>query len=396
MGQFAVFLVGYTLSQFFRSFLAVVAPELAHELALSAGDLGNISAAWFATFALAQIPVGVALDRLGPRRSIAAGLVVAAAGALLLSRAHSAGAAIAAMALIGAGCSPVYMGALYAFGRSYPPHRFALLSSWLIGLGSAGNLLAASPLAHASAALGWRNAFAVIAAVTLAAALVSVLLVRDPPPAATTGQHETSHWLAELGRIVTLPALWPLIPLMAVSYAIPVAERGLWIGPFLSDVWGLDAIARGHAALLMGLAMSLGALAYGPLDHWLGTRKWVVAGGCLITGLALLALSLAGKPSVATATALLAVIGFAGLSYGVLMAHARPLFPDHLLGRGITFCNLLFIGGAGLVQPISGRYMDALKAAGAAPAEAYARLHWAFGVVMLAATAVYVFSKEKR
>ena len=396
MGQFAVFLVGYTLSQFYRSFFAVIAPDLARELSLSSSDLGTISAAWFAVFALAQIPVGVALDRLGPRRTIATMLVVGALGAALLGRAHSALECTVAMGLIGAGCSPVYMGALYVFGRSYAPHRFALLSSWLIALGSMGNLLAATPLALASAHMGWRNAFLAIAAMTLGAAVVSALLVRDPPPAATDGAHAGGHWLAELWRIVSIPALWPLFPLMLVSYAIPVAERGLWIGPFLTDVWGLGAVERGHTALLMGAAMSAGALAYGPLDHWLGTRKWVVFVGCTVTGLALMALSLAGKPSVATATALLAVVGFAGLSYAVLMAHARPLFPDHLLGRGITFANLLFIGGAGLIQPLSGRYMDSLKASGVHVVDAYARLHWAFAVAMLAATAIYAFSREKR
>ena len=300
------------------------------------------------------------------------------------------------MGLIGAGCSPIYMGALYAFGRSYPPHRFALLSSWLIGLGSVGNLLGASPLAYASAALGWRNAFLAIAGLTLTAALVTALLVRDPPPVASSDSTQRAGWLGELWSIVSIRALWPLIPIMLVSYTIPVAERGLWIGPFLADVWGLDAVERGHAALLMGFAMSAGALAYGPLDHWLGSRKWIVLPGCVVTGLALIALSLAGKPSVATATALLALIGGAGISYGVLMAHARPLFPDHLLGRGITFCNLLFIGGASLLQPLSGRYMDAMKAASLPPVDAYSRLHMSFAITLLAATAIYAFSHEKR
>ncbi len=397
MGQFAVFLVGYTLSQFYRSFLAVVAPDLARELTLSAADLGNISAAWFAAFALSQIPVGVALDRLGPRRSITAGLLIASVGAALLGRAHSAFDGIAAMALIGVGCAPIYMGALYAFGRTYPPHRFALLSSWMIGLGSVGNLLGATPLAYASAALGWRNAFLAIAAATLAAAVVTALLVRDPPPVAPrAGAPASGGWIGELWSIVSIRALWPLMPLILVSYAIVVAERGLWIGPFLADVWGLDAVERGHIALLMGIAMSAGAMTYGPLDHWLGSRKWVVLPGSVVTGLALIALAVAGKPSIATATALLAVIGGIGLTYGVLMAHARPLFPDHLLGRGITFCNLLFIGGASLLQPISGRYMDAMKAAGLPAADAYSRLHMAFGLIMLAATAVYAFSHEKR
>ena len=64
------------------------------------------------------------------------------------------------MALIGIGCAPVLMASLYVFGRTYPPERFAMLSSLIIGLGSVGNLLGATPLALAVEAFGWRAAMA--------------------------------------------------------------------------------------------------------------------------------------------------------------------------------------------------------------------------------------------
>ena len=74
------------------------------------------------------------------------------------------------------------------------------------------------------------------------------------------------------------------------------------------------------------------------------------------------------------------------------MAHGRAFFPDPLLGRGITGMNVLFIGGAGLMQPISGAYMNAMR--GGAPAEAYAHLHLGFGLILSLALAIYLFSKE--
>lgn len=396
MRQFAVFLSAYTLSQFFRSFLAVIAPDLTRDLRLDATDLGTISAAWFVTFALSQLPVGVALDRLGPRRTVSVVMLAATAGAVLLSLANSVALCVAAMGLIGIGCAPVYMGALYTFGRTYPAHRFALLSSWLIAIGAAGNLLAATPLAYAAKTLGWRASFLGVAGVTLAAAALVALLVRDPPRAEAPKTDRKTGVFRDIADIARMRLLWPLVPMLLVSYAIVVTERGLWLGPFLAEVWGLDGLARGNVALIMSLAMSTGALIYGPLDHWLGTAKWVVFGGSLVTVAALAALGLGAGSSIEGAAALLSVVGGAGISYAVLMAHARRYFPEHLLGRGITFCNFLFIGGAGLLQPLSGRYVDVLKAQGLPAEVVYARLHLAFAIVLALATAIYAFSREQR
>ena len=187
MTNFLVLLLAYTLSQFFRAFHAVVAPELAQELSLTAADLGNISAIWFAAFALAQFPVGAALDRIGPRRTVPTLMLAAAAGTVLFARATSGFDCLVAMALIGIGCSPVYMGALYIFGRLYPASRFAFLTSSLLAIGSAGNLLGATPLAYAAREIGWRPTFLWVGVATLVSAALVLLLVRDPPPAAHRG-----------------------------------------------------------------------------------------------------------------------------------------------------------------------------------------------------------------
>jgi MFS family permease len=391
---FLIFLAAYVLSQFFRSFLAVIAPELGVELDLTASDLGLASAAWFATFSLAQFVVGWALDAIGPRRTVPIGMLAAAAGSLLFWQAHDKGACIAAMALIGVGCAPILMGALYVFGRSYPPERFALLSSAMIGFGSIGNLLAATPLAYAARTIGWRTSFLIIAAITLIAALPILVLIKDPPR--SVQREGGGGFLHGLGEIVSNRALWPLLPLTWICYSVLAAERGLWVGPYLAEVHGLEPVLRGNIVLVMAAAMSFGALVYGPLEQLAGTRKGLVMGGTLVTALTLLALGLLPDLSLTAATALLAIMGAAGLTYGVLMAHARPLFPTALLGRGITFMNFGFIGGAGILQVLSGRYVDHLKAAGLAPTDVYAALHLAFAASLLVAAFIYAFAKEKR
>lgn len=394
MTAFLVLLFAYLLSQFFRAFLAIVSVELGRDLGLGPAQLGWISAIWFATFAVAQFPVGVALDRFGPRRTIGFVMLFAVAGAGLFATAGSYQACLVAMGLIGAGCAPVFMGSLYYFGRTEPPARFATLASLMIGFGTLGNLAGAAPLAHAVAAFGWRASMAGIAGVTLAAALLTLAVLRDPPQAERKAGESGS--LAEgLRAIAAMRELWLLIPLVLVSYSVLIAVRSLWIAPFFGQVFGYDAAARGNAALLMAAAMSAGALAYAPIERWTGSAKVTTLAGSVVSGVAFLALGAFGSGSAGLALALIAIIGAADMTYGILMGHARTFFPAALLGRGVTLVNFVFIGGAGLLQAASGAFVEARATAGASPADTFGQLHGLFGVLLLAATAVYLFAPER-
>ena len=138
--------------------------------------------------------------------------------------------------------------------------------------------------------------------------------------------------------------------------------------------------------------MSVGALTYGPLDRIFGTHKWVIFTGCTVTTLCFLTLGLFDL-SLTQSTLVMALLGAFGMSYGVLMGHGRSFFPHHLLGRGITLMNILFIGGAGLMQPLSGAMMQAMH--DLPPAAAFARLHLGFGLILLVALIIYLFAQER-
>ena len=389
MVAFFSFLCGYVLSQFFRSFLAVIAPELGHELGLDPQALAALQTAWILGFVAMQFPVGWALDALGPRRTVPVTMISAVLGAALFAWSETGLALQCAMFLIGIGCSAIYMGAVYVFGRTQA-HRFALLSSWLIGIGSAGNLLAASPLAVLVSHIGWRQAMMGMACVTLFVAALLALIVRDPPHTTT---EPAVGLFAGLKTIFSIRALWPLLPLTTIGYAVLIAERGLWAGPYLSDVFGLGPVDRGSTLLIMAAFMSIGALVYGPLDRIFGGYKNVVVVGTTLTAAAFLGLALL-TPSVWNATLLLSLLGAAGMTYGVLMAHGRHFVPDRLLGRGITFLNILFIGGAALIQPISGAVMTRLLEG--PPVFAYAVLHASFAALLIITLIIYLFSKDVR
>ena len=387
MKIFLVLLVAYTLSQFFRAFLAIVAGDLSRDLGLNAANLGSISAIWFATFALAQFPVGLALDRLGPRRTIAGFMVLAVIGAAALSLATGFVGALVAMALIGIGCSPILMGSLYYFARSYPAERFAMLSSLMIGFGSAGNLLGATPLALAVEAFGWRESMAGIAAITAVSAIMSLLLLQDPPRS-FDGQ-QGGGFIAGLREIASLRALWLLLPITFVSYAIVIATRSLWIAPYFADVHGFTVTQTGNAAFVMAVTMSLGALAYGPIERMIGDAKRTVLIGSALTSLCYFLVGTFGSASAVASVALIAAVGAFGLTYGIIMAHGRLFFPPHLLGRGVTFLNFAFIAGAGIIQWLSGIFVQASADMGRAETEVFSMLFITFGAALAVSTLIY-------
>ena len=242
-------------------------------------------------------------------------------------------------------------------------------------------------------AVGWRASLWGLAAVSLATALAVLALVRDPEPAAAAAD---GGLRVGFGTVLRRPALLLLVPLTLVHYAPAAGVRGLWAGPYLADVFGLDPVGIGNVTLAMGVAMILGSLAYGPLDRLLGTRKGVLLGGNLLLAAALLALWARPAPGLPVATTLLCAVGFFGTSFPLMVAHGRSHFPPHLAGRGVTFLNLLAIGGAGLAQIASGRIAGAAAAAAPDdPTAPYAAIFLFFALLTLAGCLVYAFADDR-
>jgi MFS family permease len=183
----------------------------------------------------------------------------------------------------------------------------------------------------------------------------------------------------------------------AFVYASVVAVLGLWAGPYLHDVHGLDTLRRGHVLLLMALAQVAGILAYGPLDRWLDTRKWVVVPGAVATVSVLGALALWPRPSLAAAVTLLVAHGLV-TAYGVvIVAHGRSLFPDHLVGRGVTAVNLAQVAGTAFLPILTGAVVAAYPAGnGTPPAEAYRAVFGVIALALLAGLGPYLFAPDVR
>ncbi len=379
-------ILSYILSQFYRAFLAVLAPILAVDLHTTPETLAAASGWWFLSFAMMQLPVGAALDRVGPRLTAAVLLSVAAVGAVVFASATTPGQINLAMALIGIGCSPILMASYFIFARSYSAAVFGTMAGIAVGIGGLGNLAASLPLSWAVAAFGWRGTLWALAGVTLAASLAVFVAVRDPDRVAGPSK-------GSVLSLLKMPALWPVMIMMAACYAPSAGLRGLWIGPWYAEVFGAGAARIGQVTLIMGLAMVAGNMAYGPMERLLGSRKGLVFGGNSLMLACLLGLYVrVGTDDWAT-VALLAGVGFFGASFAIVMTHGRAFLPAHLTGRGVSLINLFGIGAAGLMQMATGRIHAATQPD---PATApYAAILLAYAALAGFGLLIYLLSKDR-
>ena len=336
-----------------------------------------------------QIPVGWALDTLGPRRTNAALLALGAGGgALVFAAATEPWHISAAMTMIGIGCSSVLMAAYYVVARSFPAAAFATMAAFILGIGSVGNIGAAFPLTLLVEILGWRMSIFIIALITLVIAALCYVIVKDPPKVETDEK-------GSLLDLLRMRAIWFILPLVLVSYAPSAGLRGLWVGPYFTDVFGASTAQVGTVTTLMALAMISGTFCYGPLDRLLGTRKWVIFTGNLIGGVLCLILYLHGDSDFWSTAVIMAGIGFFGASFPILVAHGRSFFPDHLLGRGVTLINLFGIGGVGIMQNVTAQVFDAKITQTQAPIVSYNAVILVFCVTLLLGLLIYIFSQDR-
>lgn len=379
----ALLILAYGFSQFYRAFLAVMAPALEQSVGAGPDDLAFASGIWFLAFAASQLLVGAALDRIGPKLTTAFIFGLGAAGgALLFSQATAPSHIHWAMALIGFGCSPILMAGYYIFAKTYSPAVFATLAGLMLGLGSLGNLASAAPTAWAITTFGWRETMFGLAILTAVMAIILWFTVQDPDT-------EPTRERGSLLDLLRIRALWPLYALVFVNYAPAAGLRGLWTGPYVQDVFGADVTTIGNVTLAMGIAMILGNFACGRFERFFGSRKWVVFGGTGAATVALWALVIFADAGIVTATLLLVVVGFGGSFFPLLVAHGRAFMPAHLTGRGISLINLFGIGGVSLAQfataPLH-RYGQEIGTSASTP---YVLIFALFGVTSLIGLAAY-------
>ena len=303
---------------------------------------------FFFAFGIMQIPTGMLLDRFGPRRTMSGLFVLAAAGSAVFAMAEGVVGLTIGRALIGIGCAAGLMGMLVTIARWYPPERFAKLSAMVYVIGGTGVLFATTPLAAAADTIGWRGAFWAMAVITLGFAGLLFAMVRDAPPGQEieSARETFGEMLGGVRAACANRQLWHVCAIQFVNYGSIIAIIGLWAGPYLNDVHGLQGVLRGNVLFVINFVMLAGVIGYGVVERKLGSRKRAIVGGSIASSAILLILAFWPGIGLWPATGLL--IAFAVTSAHIMLnhAHARAVLPDHLVGRGLTLQNVaVFLRG---------------------------------------------------
>ena len=395
----AVLCAAFMASQFFRVSNAVIAPELMRTLSISSEAMGVITGAFFFAFGIMQIPTGILLDRFGPRRTMSGLFVIAAAGSAVFATAEGTTGLIAGRALIGVGCAAGLMGMLVTIARWYPPERFAKLSSMVYVVGGAGVLFATTPLAAAADTIGWRGAFWAMTGITLGFAAMLFAMVRDAPPGREieSAGETFAQMLGGVREVSRNRQLWHVCAIQFVNYGSIIAVIGLWAGPYLNDIHGLQGVLRGNVLFVINVSMLAAVIGYGVVERRLRSRKRAIVGGSIASAAILLVLAF--WPGIGTWPGIVLLTAFAVASGHIMLnhAHARAVLPDHLVGRGLTLQNVAVFFGVATMQSVTGLIIGKFTEVGeAAPDIAYRSVFGFLAVMIVVSLLLYLPVRDIR
>ncbi|MFN3885135.1 MAG: MFS transporter [Rhodocyclaceae bacterium] len=399
----AVVVAAYVLSFFQRFAPAGIAPDLAASFQTSAASLGVLAATYFYVYTVMQVPTGILVDTLGPRRILLIGGLVAGGGSLLFGLAQSLDGALVGRTLVGLGVSVVFIAMLKFIAVWFEERRFASVVGASMLIGNFGSVLAGSPLSWLAQQFGWRSAFVGVGLVSLVLGVLAWLLVRDRPPTAggavlkppTSGAvlperpgFDRTVILTGLMRVVKNRATWPAAFVNAGLSGSFFAFGGLWAMPFLTQGMGLTRDAASAHLSLYFAGFAVGCLAVGMVSDRMRRRKPVVIVSSAIVAL-IWPIWLSGLALPLITTYLLfGLMGLMTASFTLSWACAKEVNPPALSGMSTSVANMGgFLMGA-LLQPAVGWVMDQRwSGAMANGVRLYAPEDYRWGLLLIAAAA---------
>jgi predicted MFS family arabinose efflux permease len=350
---FLPFAFGHYLSLLLRNMNSVLAPNLVTSLGLDSAQLGLLTSAFFLSYALVQLPVGIALDRYGPRKVQLVLMAVAAIGCFLFARGQSFAELVAARALVGLGLGGCFMSAVKVISSWIAAAKVPSVHGYLIAVGGLGSATATLPVRMALQHTDWRGLFLGLALLIAAAGLLIWMVT---PRQAPTPQG-AAPTVKSLCEVYAHPQFRKTVALMLIPHAVFFGMQGLWIGRWLSQVahFSDDAVAY-------LLYLSMAAVIFGAISVGLGTERAVRRG-----------IAPLDMAAVGIAVFLLVLFTLVGTITGMEYAIIAQSLPRELTGRASTCLNLLVFVGAFLVQAGFGQVLGLWRpdAAGHYPAIAY-------------------------
>ncbi len=344
---------------FFYAWILRVSPslmvdELMRDFAVGGAIVGNLSALYFYGYAGMQIPVGLLLDRFGPRRLMTVAAGVVAVACLMFAWSDGLAGASVARFLIGAGCAFSLVGAMAVAGQWFPRERFALLAGLAMMFGMAGGVFGQAPLRVAVDATDWRTTMATVGVVGFGLMLAAWLFVRDR----RRGSGGVGAVFEGLRRVAANRETWLNAVAGLGSTGPLLAFAGLWGVPYLQAVYDIDRVTAGTVTSVTFIGWGIGAPLIGWFSDRIGKRRSPLIAGMILSALSLVAiLYLPGIPLWGVAV-LCFGIGFGGSAQIVCFALVREHNLPQYSGTAIGMVNALVTGAGALFQPMIGWLLD--------------------------------------
>ncbi|THF65857.1 MFS transporter [Pseudothauera nasutitermitis] len=355
----AVVIAAYILSFFHRFAPAGIAQDLALAFHTSAASLGVLAATYFYVYTVMQVPTGILVDTLGPRRILVAGALVAAAGSLLFALAPDLHVALAGRTLTGLGVSVVFIAMLKLIAVWFDEGRFATLVGLAMLLGNLGSMLAGTPLAALTEITSWRGVFVGAALFSVVLAVGSWLFIADGRgDGDARPRFDRGVVLGGLAGVLKNPATWPAVWVNAGIAGSFFAFAGLWATPYLMQVHQLGRVEAASHLSLYFAGFALGCVTVGTLSDRLERRRPVLIAASLVYAALWLVWLSAVRMPVTLSYALFALMGAATSAFSLTWACAKEVNPPQLSGMSTSVVNMGgFLAGA-LLQPAVGLVMD--------------------------------------
>ena len=359
--RWAIFIFGtlnFIVSMFYRVSVAVISPALIRDFNLDSSHLGNLSASFFYGFAICQLPLGLALDRVGARVSMFFLGCVAATGGIIFALGPSYGYLLLGRFLLGVGLGGNLMIILVLLAVWFPLDRFASLGASVVAIGVLGNLIAATPLALMSELVGWRACFLVFTLFGSLVVISFITVIRDFPPNSIRPAVQGKNLLGGLWKLFRMYGYWAISFGNFVRYGYFVALQGLWATPFLVYGLRLNERAAADALLFLGFGYMLGLPFFGYLsDKVLKSRRGVVVATFLLS--AMLTFSVCFWSQRVESWVIFSTffgMGMLAAPGQISYAHIKELVPPDISAQAMTAMNLFNILGAGLITQILGMF----------------------------------------
>ncbi|HOJ71546.1 MAG TPA: MFS transporter [Syntrophorhabdaceae bacterium] len=390
----------FCLSMFYRSSNAVIALELIRDLHLNAETIGFLGGAFFYSFSLLQIPMGLLLDRIGPKIIMSSFALIGALGSFLFAFSNSFYAALVGRVFIGIGMATMLMGSLKVLTLRFPPERFATLAGLMITAGAIGSLLSASPLAFFSSLLGWRATFIVTGVITVFLGITLFFLLggrRKEVESLEQGNVSKEHQKAKnyIKVILSSHAFWQICVMAFFRYGTFISLQGLWLGVYLMTIQGYSSIQAGNMLIIMAIGNALGAPISGRIsDKLIPSRKKMVLFGLGVYTLLLLILTL--TPHFRHPLWYGTIYFFIGFFNGfgtLLYSHVKELFPLSMSATTMAWVNFFTMSGGAIIMSLMGKIIESLSRAGVAPVVGYRITFLICFLSMVASLIYYAFSK---